>query len=128
MPPVIDRRNPPSRIYRRFIPLTYRRIGGNAARVGRAHKYSGTQPRRSRALVGHTGEPERTMAFADIAFGQIRALRQPATPRNFEIWYTYATGYSPSLNQKINEILKEHSSLTDADLEQIYETYLAPAR
>ena len=35
-------------------------------------------------------EHERSMAFAEIALGQIKALRQPATPRHFEIWYTYA--------------------------------------
>ena len=39
---------------------------------------------------------ERTMAFAEIAFGQIKALRLPASPRHFEIWYIYATGYNPS--------------------------------
>ena len=48
------------------------------------------------------GEHERTMAFAEIAFGQIKALHQPATPRNYEVWYTYATGYNPSLNQMVN--------------------------
>ena len=41
-------------------------------------------------------EHERTLAFAEIALGQIRALSQPALPRNFEIWYNYATGYNPS--------------------------------
>ena len=50
------------------------------------------------------------MAFAEIALGQIKALRQAATPRNYEIWYAYATGYNPSLNQKINEMLKEKGS------------------
>jgi len=34
------------------------------------------------------GEHERTMAFAEIAFGQIKVLRQPATPRNYDVWYT----------------------------------------
>ena len=38
-------------------------------------------------------------AFAEIALEQIRALRQPASPRNFEIWYQYATGYNPALNR-----------------------------
>ena len=61
------------------------------------------------------------MAFAEIALGQIKALRQPATPRNYEIWYTYATGYNPSLNQTINETLAQNGTLTDADLEQIYD-------
>jgi diguanylate cyclase len=68
------------------------------------------------------------MAFAEIALEQIRALRQPATPRNYEIWYAYATGYHPSLNQKINETLKAHNTLSDADLEEIYATYLSPTR
>ena len=75
-----------------------------------------------------TDEHERTMAFAEIALGQIRALRQPASPRHFEIWYTYATGYNPSLNQMINEMLSRNGTLRDADIEQIYETYLSPSR
>ncbi|MBV8793088.1 MAG: diguanylate cyclase [Pseudolabrys sp.] len=79
-------------------------------------------------MTGQADEHQRTMAFADIALGQIRALRQPASPRNYEIWYTYATGYSPSLNQKINDTLKEKGALSDADLEQIYESYLSPTR
>jgi len=79
-------------------------------------------------MTGHTGEHERTMAFADIALGQIKALRQPATPRNFEVWYTYATGYKPSLNQRINDTLKQNGALSDKDLEEIYEAYLAPTR
>jgi diguanylate cyclase len=74
------------------------------------------------------GEHERTMAFAEIAFGQIKALRQPANPRNYEVWYTYATGYNPSLNQSINEMLGKNGTLTDADLEQVYSTYISPTR
>ena len=73
-------------------------------------------------------EHERTMAFAEIALGQIRALRQPATPRNYEIWYAYATGYKPSLNQTVNETLARNGNLTEADLEQVYSSYLSPAR
>jgi diguanylate cyclase len=79
-------------------------------------------------MTGHADEHQRTMAFADIALGQIKALRQPASLRNYEIWYTYATGYSPSLNEKINETLNEKGALSDVDLEQIYETYLSPTR
>jgi diguanylate cyclase len=74
------------------------------------------------------GEHERTMAFAEIAFGQIKALRQPATPRNYEVWYTYATGYNPSLNQTINETLAKNGTLTDSDLDQVYSTYISPIR
>jgi diguanylate cyclase len=65
------------------------------------------------------------MAFADVALGQIRSLRQTAVPRNYEIWYVYATGYNPPLNKIINETLARSGRLTEADLEHIYETYLS---
>src|SRR3984893_15827883 len=71
---------------------------------------------------------ERTMAFAEIAFGQIKALRQPASPRHFEIWYAYATGYNPSLNQAINETLAREGTLTEVNINRIYETYISPTR
>jgi diguanylate cyclase len=71
---------------------------------------------------------ERTMAFAEIALGQIKALRQPATPRNYEVWYHYATGYNPSLNEMINEMLARSGALSDADIEEVYSTYLSPTR
>jgi diguanylate cyclase len=73
-------------------------------------------------------EHQRTMAFAEIALGQIKALRQPATPRNFEVWYCYATGYHPSLNETINEILTRSGTLADPDIDRIFDTYLSPTR
>lgn len=68
------------------------------------------------------------MAFAEIALGQIRSLRQSAVPRNYEIWYVYATGQNASLNKVINETLARNGKLTEADLDQIYETYLSHTR
>jgi diguanylate cyclase len=70
-------------------------------------------------------EHERTMAFAEVALGQIRSLRQTAVPRNYEIWYVYATGYNAPLNKIINETLARNGRLSESDLEQIYETYLS---
>src|ERR1700757_3717364 len=65
------------------------------------------------------------MAFAEVALGQIRSLKQTAIPRNYEIWYVYATGYNAPLNKIINETLARNGRLSEADLEQIYETYLS---
>jgi diguanylate cyclase len=79
-------------------------------------------------MTGQADEHERTIAFSEIALGQIKALRQAATPRNYEIWYAYATGYQPSLNQKINETLQQSGGLTETDLVQIYETYFSPTQ
>ena len=79
-------------------------------------------------MAEYADEHERTLAFAEIALGQIKALRQAATPRNYEIWYAYATGYHPSLNQKINEMLKSGGELAEPQMEHIYSTFLAPMR
>ncbi len=76
-------------------------------------------------MVKPLDEHERTMAFAEVAIGQIKSLRQTAVPRNYEIWYVYATGYNAPLNKIINETLARNGKLTEADLEQIYETYLS---
>jgi diguanylate cyclase len=73
-------------------------------------------------------EHERTIAFAEIALQQIRALHQSASPRNFEIWYQYATGFSPELNRAINETLAQKGELSDADIDEIYSTYLSSTR
>lgn len=73
-------------------------------------------------------EHARTLAYAETAMGQIKALRQPATPRNFEIWYTYATGHTPELNQAINDILVREGRLTEQDLAPIYDKYISSAR
>jgi diguanylate cyclase len=78
------------------------------------------------------GEPrdehQRTLAFAEIALGQIRALAQPASPRNYEIWYNYATGYNPALNRAINETIQQKGGLSDADLDQIYNVHISTSR
>ena len=73
-------------------------------------------------------EHERTLVFAEIALQQIWALRQPASPRNFEAWYNYATGYNQDLNQAINKTLAQKGTLDNSDMEQIYETYLSSKR
>ena len=73
-------------------------------------------------------EHERSLAFAEVALGQIKALGQSASPRNFAIWYHYATGYIQPLNQSINEALANNGSLSETDLEQIYDAYLSDSR
>jgi diguanylate cyclase len=73
-------------------------------------------------------EFERSIAFAEIALGQIRSLRQLALPRNYEIWYVYATGSNPLLNKAIDETLARNGQLTEANLGQIYDTYLSHTR
>jgi diguanylate cyclase len=73
-------------------------------------------------------ENARTLAYAEAALRQMQALKHAATPRNFEIWYTYAAGGNQGLNQSINEILVRKGRLTTEDLTGIYEKHLSPIR
>ena len=79
-------------------------------------------------MVGLLDENQRSLAFAEVALSQIKSLRQSAVPRNYEIWYVYATGYNAALNKIVNETLARQGKLTEADLDQIYETYLSHLR
>jgi diguanylate cyclase len=71
---------------------------------------------------------ERTIAFAELALSQIRALRLSAEPRNFELWYHYATGYYPALNKAINDTLALKGKLAPQDVETILKTHMSGAR
>ena len=73
-------------------------------------------------------EYRHTLALAEIALSQIRALSEPACPRNYEIWYNYATGYNSALNRAINQLIEQKGTLSEADLDQIYHTYISPSR
>ena len=79
-------------------------------------------------MVDKHDEHERTLAFAETALNQIKALKLSAHPRNFEIWYAYATGHNPGLNQAINDFVTREAPLTDEELERLYDKHLSPVR
>jgi diguanylate cyclase len=85
----------------------------------------GQDARIGEAVTKPVDEHERSMAFAEVALGQIRSLRQTAVPRNYEIWYVYAAGFNAPLNRIINETLERQGRLSESDLDQIYDTYLS---
>ena len=73
-------------------------------------------------------DPEATFAFAEVALQQIKALKQSAHPRNYEVWYHYASGRHPTVNQLINEMMEANGALTQTDVDGIYDKYFSPTR
>jgi diguanylate cyclase len=71
---------------------------------------------------------DRTVAFSDIAIQRLRAHNHAAYPRNYELWYVYATGYNAALNRAINEALERAPTISETELDLLYETYLSPLR
>jgi diguanylate cyclase len=68
---------------------------------------------------------EHTLRLAAIALQQIAALRHPADPPSFDIWYTYASGRDPMLNQAINALQERKGTISVADIDHIYHQRLA---
>lgn len=79
-------------------------------------------------MLGILDEYERSLAFSEVAIGQIKAHRHLAIPRNYEIWHLFATGNNPAFNKIVTETLRCNGHLTEADLEQLHETYLSQSR
>lgn len=79
-------------------------------------------------MVAAQSDYERTIAFCEAAVQRIRVHGHPAYPRNYELWYTYATGYNAALNRAINEALTRSAAISESDLDLLYETYLSPLR
>jgi len=73
-------------------------------------------------------DSDRTIALAEEALSQIKALGVSGDPQSFEIWYTYVAGTRPRLNAHINDILARRPTLSADDLEQIYYQFFSPAR
>jgi diguanylate cyclase len=69
-----------------------------------------------------------TRSLARIALEQIDALTLPADPPSYEVWYAYASGANPALNQSINTTIKASGTLSVTELDRVYEQYLSPLR
>jgi diguanylate cyclase len=73
-------------------------------------------------------DSDRTIALAEQALSQIKALHLSADPQSFEIWYAYVAGTRPNLNAHINDILAQRPTLSPADVDQIHYQFFSQAR
>jgi diguanylate cyclase len=74
----------------------------------------------------HGGDHDHSMAYAGIAFEKMKALRHAATPHNYEIWYNYASAGNHSLNQCINDLIASRGTVSQNDLDELYERFFSP--
>lgn len=71
---------------------------------------------------------ERSYAFGDLAFSQIKGRGLAAVPRNYEVWYCYASGYHTELSDAVNAVLSQNGSISQDHLDSIFENYLSQTR
>jgi diguanylate cyclase len=71
---------------------------------------------------------DRAVSLADTALSQMKSLRHPPTPRNFELWFTYASSQNPALNNAINNILADTNTITVAQVDELYLKHFSAAQ
>ncbi len=78
------------------------------------------------ALTSPNRTFEQTIPHALMAIEQIGALRAPADPPSFHLWYTYATRALPQLNQTIDELLLGgNADIALDEFDRLYDRYLS---
>ena len=73
------------------------------------------------------GDSERSFVIAQRALELMRAYGTSADPRAYEVWYTYVAGHKPALCDDIRRITAARS-LSEADVDALYDAHLAPYR
>lgn len=62
--------------------------------------------------MDHVDGPAQAKEYADTAFELMQQHGVPATPTNFNVWYTYASGRNPELNAEIDLLLSNNQPFT----------------
>ena len=68
------------------------------------------------------------MSYAEKTVGHLKANQVPANPRNYELWYTYVSGFNRALNRSVNEAITRYGLVPESVLQEIYEQFLSPTR
>ena len=66
---------------------------------------------------------QRSIAFGEKALGYIKYNQSSASPESYELWFNYACGLKPELNEKIKELLSDKPRLSQDQLDELYDVY-----
>lgn len=75
-----------------------------------------------------SGEIERTFQIAHRALELMKTYGCTACPRSYEVWYTYVSGHKPQMNDAIKRITADQGTLSDTDIEALYDSHLSDHR
>ena len=71
---------------------------------------------------------DRTLSIGDRASELMRAYSRSATPRCYELWYTYVTGLIPDLNEAVKRLVVGQGRLSPDDVDDIWSAYVSTDR
>lgn len=68
-------------------------------------------------------QTDRSVLLGEKALGYIKYNQTSASPDSYELWFNYASGLKPELNNKIKMLLKESPRIDQNQLDELYNTY-----
>lgn len=71
---------------------------------------------------------ERSFQIGKRALELMKTYGSSASPRSYEVWYTYVTGAKPAINDAIKRIAATGGGVRDADLDALFSEHLSETR
>lgn len=68
---------------------------------------------------------DRTVGIGKRAAELMRAYSHSASPRSYELWYTFVTGLKPKLNEVVKGLVAEKQTLSGDDIDRLYDQHFA---
>lgn len=72
----------------------------------------------------HTVSPQQAAEYLRLTLGKLGELGLPATSRHYALFYVYHSGRSEELNKRIDEILDNNETFSEALVEDLFSQYV----
>ena len=76
-------------------------------------------------MGNYTDNPEQSAAFSKEALRLIEEKRLPPTPRNYEVWYAYASRQNYQLTEALDVTISQDKKLNQTEIDKLYQDHLA---
>jgi len=78
--------------------------------------------------VARDHEFERAIELSRNALGFLRKSNTPPIPKNYELFYTYASGTNKALNAAVRKMLADKNEICREDSDMFYDTFIGTSR
>ncbi len=71
-------------------------------------------------------EQQRSLELGEIALKHLKTRVLAATPRNYEVWYAYASGQDERIAAALNSTIESDQPVTQAVIDRLFDDFIAP--
>ena len=71
-----------------------------------------------------TVSPEKSAEYLRLSLGKLGELGLPVTAQNYALFYVYHSGRSEELNRRMDEVIADNATFTDAIINDLFSKYV----